>query len=206
MCFADDTALYLQGDPDNLDKAYVLLEAFCGASGSKVNWDKTFGVWAANSPRTCSWGEDLGLKWLAEGEVTKYLGFPFGLNISQADKDAKILLQIRSKLQAWSGKKLSLAARVLVSNQVVFASIWYFCSCSDVSKTILFKARSLVRNFIWGGAPDKKTRAKVAWNTAIIPTIKGSLKVFDPYTQARALLAKILVRALAPGSEPWKTL
>lgn len=85
-------------------------------------------------------------------------------------------------------------------------SIWYLVSCCDISESTLLKLRTFVRNFIWGGTPDKSVWAKVAWDTAIIPTIKGGLKIFDPLAQARALMAKMLTRGLAPGSEPWKTL
>ena len=79
-------------------------------------------------------------------------------------------------------------------------------SCCDISKSILLRVRTLVRNFIWRGDPDKRVRARVAWDTAIIPTIKGGLKIFDPYAQAWALLAKMLVRGMVPGPEPWKSL
>lgn len=35
--------------------------------------------------------------------------------------------------------------------------------------------------------------------------MKGGLKVFDPRVQAKALLGKLISRALVPGKEPWKT-
>jgi hypothetical protein len=127
------------------------------------------------------------------------------VNLPQKGKDAKILHQVQTQLNKWAGKSLSLAARVLVTNQVILASIWYLCPCCNVSKGVLLRIRALVRNFIWGGNPDHKVKARVAWDTAIIPTIKGGLKIFDPYAQARALLAKMLNRALVPGAEPWKT-
>jgi hypothetical protein len=133
------------------------------------------------------------------------LGFPFGVNLPQEDKDAKILHQVRTQFNRWVGKSLSLAAQVLVTNQVILASIWYLCSCCDVSKGILLRVRTLVRNFIWGGNPNRRVRVQVAWDTAIIPTVKGGLKIFDPYAHAKALLAKMLSRVMAPGDEPWKT-
>lgn len=114
-------------------------------------------------------------------------------------------MQIRNKLNACGGKRLSLAARVFVANQVVLASIWYLESCSSVSKSSLLRVRTQIRNFIWSGRADHKARARVAWDTAIIPTIKGGLKVFDPYAQTRALLAKMIPRALIQGPEPWKS-
>lgn len=108
QCFADDTALFLHGDLENLEKVYEVLGAFCKASGAKINWGKSFGVWVPDVPRSWRWGEVLALKWLEDKEVARYLGFPFGKNIFQQDKDAKVLFHFRSKLNFWSRKKLSL--------------------------------------------------------------------------------------------------
>lgn len=180
QCFADDTALYLKGTRENMQRAFKVIELFCAASGAKLNWNKSSAIWVSHLPRNWTWGEDMGLVWLDDGVATKYLGFPFGKNLLQKDKDAKILHQVRSKLNFWTGKRLSLAARVLVSNQVILASIWYFASCCAISKGVLLRVRTLVRNFIWGDQPDKRIRARVAWDTAVIPTVKGGLKIFDP--------------------------
>lgn len=81
----------------------------------------------------------------------------------------------------------------------------YLASCSDVLDSILTKSRALVRNFKWSGLLDKQARAKVKWAMAIIPTIKGGLKVFDPMEQAKALVAKLIRRARILGKEPWKS-
>jgi hypothetical protein len=35
--FADDTALYLQGSPTNMDRAQEVLKIFCRASKAKIN-------------------------------------------------------------------------------------------------------------------------------------------------------------------------
>lgn len=99
-----------------------------------------------------------------------------------------------------------MAARILVSNQVILASIWYIASGADLAKTVLHKARAMVRNFIWGGDASKNSRARVRWDSAILPIAHGGIKIFDPYAQASALLAKLISRGLEPGPEPWKVL
>jgi hypothetical protein len=48
--------------------------------------------------------------------------------------------------------------------------------------------------------------AKVKWDTLALPTAQGGLGVTDPKSQSKTLLAKLLVRGLAPGGEPWKEL
>jgi hypothetical protein len=65
--------------------------------------------------------------------------------------------------------------------------------------------RGIVRNFIWSGKASN-ARAKVKWETLTLPTSQGGLGIIDPKAQSEALLAKLLVRGLAPGGEPWKDL
>jgi len=124
----------------------------------------------------------------------------------QGNKDNKIIQKIRGKLAFWSPKPLSMATRILVSNQVILASIWYIASCANISQEVLKKVKALIRNYIWSGNLKKKCRARVAWDSTILPIFHGGIKIFDPEVQAKALLAKMVVRGLTPGSEPWKVL
>ena len=204
--FADDTLLLLEGTRDNLDRALHVINRFGAASGAKLNLHKSVGLWISPRTREWQWGEEAGLKWLASGEVTRYLGYPFGIDIPQKEKDAKMLNQIRKHLLRWSANKLSLAGRIMVSNQVVLSSIWYLASCTDFSGKSLKLARAAVRNYIWSGKRDSRARARVRWNTAVLPIVRGGVKILDPEWQASALLVKLLIRGMAVGYEPWKSL
>ena len=204
--FADDTLLLLEGTPDNMDRAINVINRFGSASGAKLNLHKSVGLWVAHTPRSWAWGEAEGLKWLQPGEVTRYLGYPFGLNIAQQEKDNKMLGQIRKHLNRWAEHKLSLAGRIMVANQVILSSIWYLASCMDFSVQALTLVRATVRNYMWSGKKATRTRARVKWSTAVLPIVRGGVKIIDPQWQASALLVKQLVRGLSPGYEPWKTL
>lgn len=204
--FADDTLLFLDGHPENLDRALEVITRFGAASGARLNLHKSVGLWVAQAPRTWQWGEATGMKWLVPGEVTRYLGYPFGLHISQKDKDSKVLSQIRKHLAKWSTNKLSLAGRIMVSNQVILSSIWYLASCTDISGQTLKVARAIVRNYMWSGQKESFARARVKWATAVLPIVRGGVKILDPQWQSSALLVKLLMRGLSVGYEPWKTL
>ena len=204
--FADDTLLLLDGTPDNMDRAINVIDLFGAASGAKLNLHKSIGLWISHTARPWSWGEDTGLKWLAPGEVTRYLGYPFGIHIPQKEKDGKMLAQIRKHLHRWAGNKLSLAGRIMVSNQVILSSIWYLASCSDFSGQALKLARATVRNYIWSGRRESCARARVKWATAVLPIVRGGIKILDPQWQASALLVKLLLRGMTAGYEPWKVL
>ncbi len=96
---------------------------------------------------------------------------------------------------------LSLAGRILVANQVLLASLWYLATCWDPNPRMCNQVRGVIRNFIWGGK-EAPTCAKVKWDTLAFPTAQGGLGVTDPKSQSEVLLAKILVRGLAPDEEP----
>jgi len=63
--------------------------------------------------------------------------------------------------------------------------------------------RGIIRNYIWSGK-DTPARAKAKWDTLVLPASQGGLGIIDPKSQSEALLAKVLIRGLAPGGEPWK--
>lgn len=94
--FADDTLLLLEGTPPNMDKALEMINQFGAASGAKLNLHKSVGLWIAHTPREWSWGEAASLKWQQPGEVTQYLGNPFGLQIAQQ----KRIIECSDKLES----------------------------------------------------------------------------------------------------------
>ena len=99
-----------------------------------------------------------------------------------------------------------MAGRIMIANQVILSSIWYLASCTDLSGHALKIARATVRNYIWSGKATSKARAKVRWDTAVLPIVRGGIKILDPQWQASALLIKLLIRGLTVGYEPWKSL
>jgi hypothetical protein len=72
--FANNIALYLQGSPSNLDKAQNVLNIFCQASEAKINWHKSAVIWANKKEKDWEWGKGEGLKWILDGDGTRYFG------------------------------------------------------------------------------------------------------------------------------------
>ncbi len=116
-----------------------------------------------------------------------------------------MMFALKSKLITWSHNKLLLAGRILVANQVLLASTWYLAACWNPNPRMCVQVKGVIRNFIWSGK-DAPSHAKIKWDTLVLPTSHGGLGIIDPKTQSKALLAKLLVRGLAPGGEPWKEL
>jgi len=116
-----------------------------------------------------------------------------------------MLSALKGKLINWSTCRLSLDGRILVTNQVLLASMWYLGAAWNPNPRMCNQVRGVVRNFIWSGKAAT-ARAKVKWETLVLLISQGGLGIIDPKAQSEALLAKLLVRGLAPGGEPWKEL
>jgi hypothetical protein len=83
--------------------------------------------------------------------------------------------------------------------------MWYLAACWNPNPRMCSQVRGVVKNFIWGGKATP-ARAKVKWDTLALPSPQGGLGIINPKMQSKALLAKLLVRGLAPGGKPWKEL
>jgi len=133
------------------------------------------------------------------------LGIQVGFHLPPEANFAAMMLTLKGKLINWSTNKLSLAGRILVSNQVLLASIWYLAACWNPDPKMCDQIRGLIMNFIWGGK-EAPARAKVRWDTLTLPTSQGGLGVKDPKAQSEALLAKLFIRGLTLSGEPRKEL
>jgi hypothetical protein len=72
--FADDIALYLKGLRANMNRTKAVLEIFCRALGAKVNWGTSTTILTSRRSKEWDWGQEVGLKWIPEGEGVMYLG------------------------------------------------------------------------------------------------------------------------------------
>jgi hypothetical protein len=188
-----------------MDRAQKVLDVFCKASGAKINWNKSCAIWASTRDKEWEWGREVGLQWIPKGKGVRYLGIQVGFHLPPEANFDKMLSTLKGKLINWSTCRLSLAGRILVANQVLLASMWYLAAAWNPNPRMCSQVRGVVMNFIWSDKADI-VRAKVKWETLVLPISQGGLGIIDPKTQSEALFAKLLVRGLAPGGEPWKEL
>jgi hypothetical protein len=53
---------------------------------------------------------------------------------------------------------------------------------------------------------NSQSKAKIAWDIAILPLTRGGIKILDPKDQITTLFTKMLMKGLNLGPEPWKIL
>jgi hypothetical protein len=201
--FADDTNLYLVGTADNLNRTKDTLTVFAVAVGAKINWEKSHAIWASNEICNFTWGKADNIQWLVQGETTRYLGFAVGFKVNSEARFQAVFRTLKTKLTYWCTKKLCLGIRVLIANQVLLASVWYIASCWCPHMRSIDRVKALIRNYIWSSEDGERLcRAKVAWDSMILPMKLGSLKLLDPAMQMQALMAKLFIRGLMPWDAP----
>jgi hypothetical protein len=81
-----------------MDKAQSVLKLFCQTFGAKINWHKSAAIWANKKERTWTWGEEVGLRWVLEGEGTRYLGIQVGFHLPFEENFNKMMFALKSKL------------------------------------------------------------------------------------------------------------
>ncbi len=96
--FADDTALYLQGTRENMERTQRVLDTFCKASKARVNWNKIVAIWASKGEKSWEWGQEVGLQWVPEGKGVRYLGILVGPHLPPDANFSKMVTSLKGKL------------------------------------------------------------------------------------------------------------
>ncbi len=177
--FTNDIALYLKGSLSNLSKAWVVLKLFYLAYGAKVNWGKSTTIWANKEKKEWEWGQEVGLRWILEGQGVRYLGIQIGFQLPAEVNFGKLMRTLKGKMIAWGKCNFSFTNKFLVANQVLFSSMWYLVAYWNPNPRMCNHIKGVVRNFIWGGKASN-TRAKVKWDFLTLPLSSGGLRIIEP--------------------------
>lgn len=65
-------------------------------------------------------------RWGEEYDISKLLDTSFGLNINTRDVDQFFYTTIANTLKYWSSMELSLAERIVICNQMLHSTLWFF--------------------------------------------------------------------------------
>ena len=130
--------------------------------------------------------------------MSKLLGTPFGLNLNTQDVDQFLYAKIAKKIDYSSTMKLSLAGRVVICNQVLLSTLWFFITVWGGSNKILRRIRGAIRNYLWSGK-EQLTRTRVSWQECCMRKKKGGLGLVDPNIAKTSLLCKWIIKAMEPG-------
>ena len=84
--YADDTSLTLLAKEVCVNNSILTLKLFSEGSGLTIIWNKSAAYWwGPEGAERPAWTQELAIQWAQEGEISKLLGAPFGLNLQASN-------------------------------------------------------------------------------------------------------------------------
>ena len=146
--YADDMYASVT-DLISVDNLFFVLKKYEKATQSRVNSDKTEGLWVGNWKNKKE--KPQGLKWNNKGVKT------LGVHVGNERKEMARLdfeeqkEKIKNSLIYWKAKGLSLKARIKILNIFILSKLWYLCECADIPTDIQTDIQKMIVDFIWNG-------------------------------------------------------
>ena len=189
---ADDITFFI-GDNKEFVTINNILSTYCKGSGSKLNVDKSKGMWLGkwtgrvDKPCNFQWCDKL-----------KILGIIFGNDVVPNDNWGPRITKIRSTLDKWSKRNLTYHGKSVIVNILIGPCINYLGSVLTCPEETVKKMNSMIWNFFWDGKIEKIKRA-----TIIGPKDSGGMGLVDINCKLMSLKLNWLARY--PSSQgKWK--
>ena len=148
--YADDTILFAQADPHNVEKIWWMMRGFEALSGIRVNQNKTE-LYYLNIDRVLA--EDLAHVFGCRvGQFPfKYLGLPLSYQKLKVRDWEFLIRKVEDKLQSWKSRILSLGGRLTLLNSAISSVPLYALSTYSIPPSVLLRLNRARRRFLWQG-------------------------------------------------------
>ncbi|UYV85186.1 hypothetical protein LAZ67_X004869 [Cordylochernes scorpioides] len=192
LAYADDIVLLIRED-GQLEVVRKIFEDFRRASGIRVNFGKSQGLWCGrwrnrtDSPSAISWNRE-------KINILGTLVTP-GMGTSAQDQHLQELLE--RAIARWSPfvRGLSLAGRAKAANSLVLSAIYYHLQAYLPRETTIGRLQARLARFVWG-------HDRTSWLPSSIlarPISVGGMGLLDVGTQLRLSCLKGVQAALRGG-------
>lgn len=176
LCFADDLLIFTDGSPASVQGIINVLAEFQTLSGLAISPQKSCFFPSDLSPE-----ESLAIETqsgIPQGELLiRYLGLPLCTKKLTMVNCEPLLQKIKSKINSWTSKYLSLAGRLQLLNYVISGITNFWCGAFVIPKRCIKLINSMCSAFLWKGNLEGRHVAKVAWETVTTPKEEGGLGV-----------------------------
>lgn len=151
LFFADDCLLFVRAKSSQVRMVKDVLDAFCLASGMKINLQKSRFLPSNNLNRAKIRKFESMIEVKHTFSIGKYLGFPLlSGKVKNADF-AYIMDKINTRLAGWKGKLLSRAGRTTLAKSVLSSMPIYNMHNLWIPEGVCASIDSCINQFIWGG-------------------------------------------------------
>ena len=192
--YADDTTVAATTD-DSITETFNIYSTYERASGAKLNWGKSKGLWAG------SWKDRTdaphGLRWVKQLPL---LGAIFSIGDYTIPTWEPAVAKLEKRLMAWSGRQLSFQGKTVVINTLALSQIWHLCHVFVISPWAEKRINKAIWSFFWSGKRDL-----VAQTTVTLPKSQGGFGVINFALKAESFILQWLKRFFAPSVSKWKS-
>ncbi|KAA3472507.1 reverse transcriptase [Gossypium australe] len=196
--FADNTNLFLRAEEYVKNIKYIL-RCFEISSSLSINFKKLCLV---------GFGTDeeflLRMAALCRCKIRdlpfNYLGIPLRADPRKIATWDSIAERFCKKLSRWKCQSLPFAARIVLVNSILSALPIYFMSLFQASSIVIKNIDKIIRNILWGGAKDGKSKLEVG----LFAEREGGVGVVNLKIKNRALMAKWSWRFTTEKNALWR--
>lgn len=199
LFFADDCLLFTQAKSSQVTMVKEVLEAFCVASGLKINVQKSRFLASKNVPRQKISHFESIIGYHHTHNLGKYLGFPMLTGRVKKSDFSYLLQRIDARLVGWKSKLLNKAGKITLAKSVMLAIPVYTMHNLWLPQGVCESIDSKIRSFIWGG----KASHWVNWETITKPKNRGSLGIRMARESNIALLGKHIWSLMHHSEKLW---
>ena len=151
--FADDTQLFNKND-ESVKKSFDILTIYEKASGSKVNYEKTKGMYIGsaknNRPKFTK------IVWTKDN--VKTLGIHHGYNIQNDEIWKSIIDKMKNCVHVWKSRNLTYTGKTLIVKNLLISLCGYEIEMRGIPEKYVKEITTLVWGFIWGGGINQIDR------------------------------------------------
>ena len=177
--YADDTTLLLRND-FSIDRAFGIIENFERGSGSRLNPDKTEGVWVGSSAGRDTGPQSAKMTW--RSDRVKILGLFFGNGKLDKANWSERVSKLEKRLNYWKSRTLSLKGKAMIVNTLGASGLWYTSTVLSMPSWVHTRVSQAIWDFVWSGKTELVKR-----ETCMLPCDQGGLQVVNPAEKAKAL-------------------
>jgi hypothetical protein len=149
MLFADDVGIFIPATENAFLKLKDCISLYESASGAKLNLQKLI-ITPIATDIIQPWIINTGCQIASEGKINKYLGAPFGINLTNSAVQNFCLNKLAKQITELKPKCISFTGRVQLIKHVLLAMPIYHMMYTHLQKSTVTKIERLCREFLWG--------------------------------------------------------
>lgn len=204
--FADDMGMFIPATEEAFNRARSCIAVYEAASGAKLNLAKSTIV-PFQLPTIPQWLIETRCHICQIGEVTKYLGGPWGVGLADHQLHQFSLNRVSDRLKGWAASTLTFPGRIILLKHVLMAIPVYHMMVIHTPAATIKKLEGMAKEFLWGhNKTGGRKLALVSWEKVTRIKRNGGLGIRRPLLQANTLLCRWVLAALDKPDTEWARL